>query len=122
MTLGAPIPILRIFDEAKAREFYCDFLGFAVDFEHRFDDAAPLYMQVRSGACILHLSEHFGDASPGASLRVGITDLDGFIAGLNAKRYKNARPGINTQPWGRESVLTDPFHNRLIFFSAPPSA
>ena len=25
------IPVLRIFDEAKAREFYCDFPGMKVD-------------------------------------------------------------------------------------------
>ena len=32
MTDGAhPIPILRSFDEAKAKAFYCDFLGFRVD-------------------------------------------------------------------------------------------
>ncbi len=31
MTAGHPIPILRIFDEAKARAFYVDFLGFTVD-------------------------------------------------------------------------------------------
>ena len=29
-------PILRIFDEAKAKEFYVDFLGFSVDWEHRY--------------------------------------------------------------------------------------
>jgi len=40
------IPILRIFDVAKAREFYVGFLGFPVDWEHRFDDRAPVYMQV----------------------------------------------------------------------------
>lgn len=39
-------PILRIFDEAKAREFYVDFLGFKVDWEHRFGENFPLYMQV----------------------------------------------------------------------------
>jgi catechol 2,3-dioxygenase-like lactoylglutathione lyase family enzyme len=37
MTLGKTTPILRIFDEAKAREFYVDFLGFKVDWEHRFE-------------------------------------------------------------------------------------
>lgn len=31
MTFGKPTPIVRIFDEAKAREFYVDFLGFKVD-------------------------------------------------------------------------------------------
>lgn len=37
MSLGNPIPILRIFDEAKAREFYVGFLGFTVDWKHRFE-------------------------------------------------------------------------------------
>jgi len=40
------IPILRSFDEAKAREFYLGFLGFKVDWEHRFEPGLPLYMQV----------------------------------------------------------------------------
>ena len=34
MQAQAPIPILRSFDEAKAREFYVDFLGFEVVFAH----------------------------------------------------------------------------------------
>ena len=118
MTLGAPIPVLRMFDEAKAREFYCDFLGFTIDWEDRAADA-PVYMQLRSGACVLQLSEHFGDASPGALLRIPVDDLDGFVAALNAKQYKNARPGIDTQPWGRECAIRDPFYNRLSFFDAP---
>ncbi len=43
------IPILRIFDERKAREFYCDFLSFTVEFEHRFEPNLPLYTGVRRG-------------------------------------------------------------------------
>jgi catechol 2,3-dioxygenase-like lactoylglutathione lyase family enzyme len=109
------IPIVRIFDEAKAREFYVDFLGFAVDWEHRFAPDAPLYMQVSRGDCVLHLSEHYGDASPGAGIRIDTQDLDAFHAELAAKRYKYARPGINEQPWGREVAVKDPFGNRLIF-------
>lgn len=38
------IPILRMFDETKAREFYLDFLGFSVEFEHRFEADLPLYL------------------------------------------------------------------------------
>jgi Glyoxalase superfamily protein len=30
MSLGKTVPILRMFDEAKAKEFYVDFLGFSV--------------------------------------------------------------------------------------------
>jgi uncharacterized glyoxalase superfamily protein PhnB len=109
------IPILRIFDETKAREFYAGFLGFTIDWEHRFDAGAPLYMQVSRGACVLHLSEHYGDASPGGAIRIDTTELDAFHAELSAKQYKYARPGINEQPWGREVSVRDPFGNRLIF-------
>ena len=41
MKLSQPVPILRILDDAKAREFYVDFLGFSIDWAHRFDDNAP---------------------------------------------------------------------------------
>jgi len=58
MHLGKVTPILRIFDEAKALEFYVDFLGFKVDWQHRFEANFPLYLQVSLGECVLHLSEH----------------------------------------------------------------
>ncbi len=52
MGLSGITPILRIFDEAKAREFYVDFLGFSVDWEHRFGDNFPQYMQVSRDKCL----------------------------------------------------------------------
>jgi catechol 2,3-dioxygenase-like lactoylglutathione lyase family enzyme len=115
MPLGPPIPILRSFDEAKAREFYVDFLGFKVDWKHRFAPDLPLYMQVSRDGCFLHISEHHGDASPGSAIRIETSDIDALHAELNAKQYKNARPGIDTQPWGRDMSIKDPFGNRLIF-------
>src|SRR3954468_24119707 len=36
VSLEMGIPILRIFDVEKAREFYLDFLGFSMDWDHRF--------------------------------------------------------------------------------------
>ena len=75
-------------------------------------------MQVSQGGCVLHVSEHHGDACPGAALRIEVDDLDDFNQRLLAKKYTNARPGIKTQEWGmREMTVTDPFGNRLIFFS-----
>jgi Uncharacterized protein conserved in bacteria len=113
-----PIPILRSFDEAKAREFYIDFLGFEVLFEHRFEPGLPLYLALRQGACELHLSEHFGDAAPGAALRIAVPDVDAYCRALNAKGYRHARPGVQAQPWGwREMAISDPFGNRLVFCS-----
>ena len=45
------VPIVRIFDVAKAHEFYLGFLGFQVDWEHRFHPEAPLYTQVSRAIC-----------------------------------------------------------------------
>jgi uncharacterized glyoxalase superfamily protein PhnB len=117
MTVNAPVPILRSFDEAKAREFYLGFLGFTVDWEHRFDSGRPLCMQVSRGTCVLHLSEHHGDACPGAGLRIEVADIEALHAELLAHHYRHARPGIEAKPWGtREVTVGDPFGNRLVFF------
>ncbi len=116
-TPGAAVPILRIFDEALARDFYLRYLGFDVVFEHRFGDDMPLYMSVRRGGCELHLSEHHGDATPGSAVRIGVADIDAFLAELNARGHPRLRPGIEDQSWGtREILLTDPFGNRVVFW------
>ena len=116
MHFGPAIPILRIFDEEKAREFYLNFLGFSIDWEHRFEPGLPLYLQVSRADCKLHLSEHHGDATPGSALRIPTRALDTLHAEMATKMYKYARPGIVDQPWGRELTVMDPFGNRLVFF------
>ena len=116
MSFGKITPILRSFDEAKAREFYVDFLGFQVDWEHRFEPGLPLYMQVSREGCVLHLSEHHGDCSPGSALRIETGDVDAYRTELMAKQYKYARPGVENTPWGtREMCISDPSGNRLMF-------
>ena len=119
MSFRNTTPILRIFDEVKAREFYVDFLGFTVDWEHRFGEALPLYMQISKDDCVLHLSEHHGDCCPGAAMRIETNELEAFQKSLVAKRYKNARPGIEKMPWGSKDMsVFDPFGNRLTFTNA----
>src|SRR5262249_52877992 len=49
------IPILRIFSVEKAKEFYVDYLGFSVDWEHHFEENTPAYLQVCRGGLMLHL-------------------------------------------------------------------
>src|SRR5687768_6496415 len=110
MQFTAVTPILRIFDERKAREFYVDFLGFTVDWEHRFEPGLPLYVQVSRGGMVLHLSEHHGDACPGAAMRIQTTDIDALHAELTAKQYGYARPNVDDTPWGsRDMSVKDPF-------------
>ena len=117
MRVGRTTPILRVFDEAKAREFYVDFLGFTIDWEHRFGHNFPLYVQISRDDCTLHLSEHHGDCSPGAAIRIETAVLDDLLAELRARDYKYAKLDIEQAPWG-ERVLSvrDPFGNRVAFF------
>ena len=75
LTYLQTVPILRSFDEAKAREFYVDWLGFTVDWEHRFEPGTPLYMQVSRDGIVLHISEHHGDGSRGVLVRVNCTGV-----------------------------------------------
>jgi uncharacterized glyoxalase superfamily protein PhnB len=119
MRVGRITPILRMFDESKAREFYVGFLGFTIDWEHRFAPDAPLYMQVSKDDCVLHLSEHHGDCSPGSAMRIETEDLDAYHAELTAKQYKYYRPAVELMPWGtRDMSVKDPFGNRLTFTTA----
>lgn len=114
-SFGPVIPVLRIFDVAKAREFYLDFLGFTQDWEHTFDDRSPSYLQVSRAGAVLHLSEHHGDATPGATVRVLVPDASALQRELVGRDYRYARPGLNTEPWGLEVQVGDPFANRLVF-------
>lgn len=119
MKLSQPTPILRIFDVAKAKEFYVDYLGFQIDWEHRFEENLPLYLQVSRSGCIIHLSEHYGDGTPGTRIRIPCDDVKAFHKELTAKNYNYLRPGINEPPWASaEMCLTDPFSNVLIFFES----
>ncbi|WP_290688642.1 glyoxalase superfamily protein [Haematobacter sp. UBA3484] len=108
-------PIFRMFDEAKAREFYCDFLGFRVLFEHRFAPGAPLYMGVERGGFELHLSEHHGDATPGSTAFVETEGIRAFHRDLLNKQYRFNRPGLEEAPWGLLLEAVDPFGNRIRF-------
>jgi catechol 2,3-dioxygenase-like lactoylglutathione lyase family enzyme len=103
------VPILRIFSIEKAKEFYVDYLGFKIDWEHRYEENMPLYMQVSRGNLVLHLSEHHGDGSPGANLRVEMTGVEDFHREIAAKNYRYFRPGIELTPWKtKETGVIDP--------------
>ncbi len=94
MEVQRVIPILRIFDYAKVIEFYISWLGMKIDWEHRFDDNAPLYFQVSGYGLELHLSEHHGDGTPGTHLHLNCTGINEFHKMLTDKKYKFGRPGL----------------------------
>jgi hypothetical protein len=94
VVLEQAVPIIRIFDVEKAGEFYLGFLGFSIDWEHRFGDDFPLYMQVSRSGLKLHLSEHAGDASPGGNMCVYMSGIRDFQKELAAREYRYMKPGV----------------------------
>ena len=88
-------PILCIFDEEQARAFYVGFLGFALDWEHRFEPGLPLYAQVSRDGLVLHLSGHHGDATPGST-----TFAHGRRRGLPARASRQGLPACPTRLGG----------------------
>ena len=113
--MHAPIPILRSFSESKAREFYCDFLGFS-RLAAPFRRHRPAVSAAAARELVLHLSEHHGDATPGAALLIPVDDIAALHAELLAKDYPYARPGVRDEDWGRIMEVADPFGNKLRFW------
>ena len=109
------VPIVRIFDVAKAHEFYLGFLGFSVDWEHRYGENFPLYTQVSRAGLRLHLSEHAGDATPGGNMVVYMKGIRAFQKELIGKDYRYMKPGLEDEGTRLEVTVTDPFQNRIRF-------
>jgi len=112
-------PILRMFDYDKTIEFYVNWLGFTIDWEHTFEAGAPRFLQVSLNDVVFFLSEHHGDGSPG--VHVHIQDFKGLKAyhtQLIAKKYKYNRPGLEVPFWDDKSITMtaiDPVGNQLTF-------
>ncbi len=107
--------MLRIFSVEKAEEFYLGYLGFTLDWVHRFEDNSPAYIQVNRGGLTLHLTEHHGDCCPGSAVFAEIQGVTAFHQEISAKNYRYLKPGLSREPWGLSVTVLDPFGNKIIF-------
>jgi catechol 2,3-dioxygenase-like lactoylglutathione lyase family enzyme len=108
------IPIFRILDFEKAKEFYIEFLGFQIDWEHRFGQDEPVYMQVSKNDLILHLSENKRFQT--GVVFVEAKGIEEFHAELLNKKSNYPVPGISRTNWNTKQMeLEDPFGNLLRF-------
>ncbi len=123
--ISRAIPILRVTEAATALPFYVDYLGFTLDWEHRFEPHMPVYAQVSRSEAVLHLSEHTGDGSPNGVVWIPIRDVHALHRELLARPHATQRPGIQPNaPGGPTLQVIDPYGNVLRFAQppAPPSA
>ncbi len=116
MKVEKVIPVLRIFDYNKAVEFYVDWLGFKIHFEHTFHEGAPKYLEVERDGITFHLSEHHGDGTPGTHVFIWCDGVKDYHAELINKKYKYNRPGLEETFYGALAfVVNDPFNNKISF-------
>jgi hypothetical protein len=118
--IRSSIPVLRMFDEAKARAFYLDYLGFEVDWESRSSPTAPLYMQIHLGDAILHLNGHAKEDAPISEVNIPVLGLQNYCDYLIAKGAGYPKPiAADPRYQGRNTDLNiwDPFGNYLVFCS-----
>lgn len=116
MNLKPAVPIFRIFDYEQAMAFYRDWLGFSVEWEHRYAPEFPRYLQIRRGEAILHLTEHHGDCTPGSKAFIEIDDAESFHKEISTRRHPRMNPGLEHAPWNAKTIdVIDPFGNRICF-------
>ncbi|WP_423834777.1 glyoxalase superfamily protein [Streptomyces manipurensis] len=105
------IPTLRVADAEAAVAWYAR-LGFAKQWEHRFEPGFPAFVEVARGAVRLFLSEHTGDARPDTLVYLRVRDVDAVAAEFGVQP--------EDAPWAREIELRDPDGNRLRIGTPPP--
>ena len=116
MTVFQTIPILRMFDYQKAVAFYVEWMEFKIMWEHVFEEYSPKYLEVVRDGVTLHLSEHHGDASPGAKIFLWCSGLRDYHSMLLDKKYRHNRPSLEETFYGSWCMeVIDPFGNRLSF-------
>lgn len=109
------IPIFRILDYTKALEFYIDFLGFTIDWEHRFGPADPVYMQVSKNGLTLHLSEN-KRFQTGVIIFVETKEIQKLHKEISSRTELNVIPEVSKTNWQTMQMeIEDPFGNLLRF-------
>jgi uncharacterized glyoxalase superfamily protein PhnB len=109
------IPTFRIFDYKHAWKFYIEGLGFKIDWEHRFGDNNPVYMQISRNQLTLHLSEN-QRFKAGTIVFVECEGLMELYTELSERVTKIHIPKPEKTPWNTlQMEVEDPFGNLLRF-------
>ncbi|MCU0435601.1 MAG: glyoxalase superfamily protein [Bacteroidia bacterium] len=109
------IPTFGISDYHAAIDFYIGFLGFKIDWEHRFGQTDPVYMQISKNGLTLHLSENKRFPT-NVIVFVETRKIAEFHKELQGKGSTYKLPDILQTNWQTLQLeIADPFGNLLRF-------
>lgn len=109
------IPTFGISDYQNAIDFYIGLLGFNIDWEHRFGQTDPVYLQISKNGLTLHLSEN-KRFQKNVIVFVETKKLFEFHRQLQDKIPNDKLPDIIQTNWQTLQLeITDPFGNLLRF-------
>jgi catechol 2,3-dioxygenase-like lactoylglutathione lyase family enzyme len=111
------VPLVHVSSSAVAEDFYCNRLGFQLEFAHRADEAKPYpcYMGWSRDRIWIHASSFAGDGVSGSVVNFIVDDVDSLHAEFLAKGVPIAVAPVD-QTWGsREMYVRDPDNNCLRF-------
>ena len=121
--VGSSIPVLRMFDEVKARAFYLEFLGYEVDWEHCFEpdeNESPLYMQISQGASVLHLNGYATEETPEVEVRIPVLGIEAYCALLSERASGSEKPEVVDPRYEGKNTdmnICAPAGNQLVFWA-----
>jgi uncharacterized glyoxalase superfamily protein PhnB len=117
--LKSAIPLLHVSNAAAAAKFYCEGLGFTLEFAHRPEgvETDPCYMGISRGGVWLNLSSFSGDGVPGGVANLLVEDVDALYEEFTARGVPIDLAPTN-QTWGtREMYVKDADRNCLRFIA-----
>jgi catechol 2,3-dioxygenase-like lactoylglutathione lyase family enzyme len=107
------MPTLRITDYPRSEQFYVDGLGFAIDWEHRFEPGFPVFAQVSRDGLASFLTQHTGDCALGGLVHLYIPDVDAWFSEFRQKGVPVHEPPGEYLPGLRSMTIVDPDGNKL---------
>ncbi len=109
MKISDSSAVFSVSDFRAALAFYCDVLGFTIEFE--FGE----YAGVRSGSVVLHLSGHNPKPPGSGHVYLFCDEIDSYHDLIRQKGAPIVRP-IEDTPYGmRDFEIKDPDGNLLVF-------
>lgn len=115
--LRQAIPVLHISSSSAAEDFYCQQLGFHLEFRVPADPGRPdpCYLGLGRDSALLHLSSHAGDGVLGGVVYVIVEDVDALHEEFATRGTPIHVAPVN-QTWGmREMYVRDPDGNSVRF-------